>query len=100
MLIILHLDQGSTDTGYSTAIWTVPIGIADGSYELAIAVGCVASVSKALPGVDSYVSSPIRLVIDRHPPVKYGQGVHPSNGFYLPGDEVSVTFNEPVSTYF
>ena len=67
---------------------------------MAISLVCKASVELALPGVDSFISSSISGVVARKAPFKFGLGVKPSNGLYLPGDEISVTFDEPVCVTF
>ena len=88
--------QQQTDSGYADAIWTVPTAISDGQYELAIQVLCKASVARGLPGEDSFISPSVFGLIDRTPPAQFGQGLRPSNNFYFPGDEISVTFNEQI----
>ncbi len=46
--------------------------------------------------MDSFVSPSIHGIIDRTPPEKFGQGLLPANGKYLPGDEISATFVEKI----
>lgn len=43
------------------------------------------------------MSPSIHGLIDRAPPVKFGQGLLPANDKYLLGDEISATFNEDIS---
>ncbi len=52
-----------------------------------------------LEGVDSFFSPPLHGRIDRTPPEKFGQGLLPANGKYLPGDEISVTFTENIDCH-
>ena len=43
--------QGLSDSGRSSATWTVPTNLLDGSYELAVRTVCTPSVSAPVPGV-------------------------------------------------
>ena len=42
------------------------------------------------------MSSPIHGIIDRSAPVKFGKGLMPASSEYLPGEEISATFNEDI----
>jgi hypothetical protein len=101
--------QGQSDSGSSSASWTVPDTLAEGDYEIAVRTKCTPSVSNPLPGLcfysldsvtasglDSSVSPSIRGIIDFVAPVKFGQGLQPSSKIHYIGDEISATFTEDI----
>jgi hypothetical protein len=87
------------DTGVSSASWTIPNTVADGSYEFALMTKCRSASQgqlPALPGVDSSISPIEQGIIDRTEPVTFGLGTVPSDNKYMPWQEISITFNENI----
>lgn len=74
----------------------MPATITDGVYEIAVQVQCSAAVSSGILGQDSFISAPVRGMIDRTPPAIFGHRLLPASGKYLPGSEISATFNEEI----
>jgi len=83
--------------GYVTVWWDVT-GLQDGVYEVRGSTQCAATpgLVDAPPGVDSFNTAPVRGRIDRTVPVQFGQA-EPSDSVFMPGDEISATFNEQIA---
>jgi hypothetical protein len=111
-ILSLLILKGNTGTGVSSTTWFVPEGFIDGEYELAVRVQCQSTVAipvigfidglcmpffKSFLGLDSFVSPPISGLIDRIPPSEFGHGLLPANDKYLPGNEISATFDEDIN---
>ena len=96
-LILTLCFQGSIDYGFAQAVWDTTY-LTDDTYELMTVVKCRSSgLSFPPPGIDSYESASIFGVINRVAEHVVAIATQPQNGIYLSGDEISVTFNQPIN---
>ncbi len=78
-----------------TLIWGVG-AVPDGTYELQLVSNCSATGVISYPnGLDQSYSSILTVLIDRAAPRDFTQHIRPL-GSYLPNDDISVPFNEPI----
>lgn len=82
--------------GFSELYWDAS-AVVDGTYELRARTVCDASLLTDPPaGMDEAVSEVVVGVMDRVAPRRFGLYSEPADGIYAPGDEISVTFDEPI----
>lgn len=58
---------------------------------------CTVSSANAPEGMDSRNSEIITGIIDRRPPQRFSEVPEPADGFFSPGDEISVEFDEELN---
>merc|ERR1712151_302967 len=85
-----------TSFGFSN-LWWNPRDLPDGSYDLRLRAVCSSSngIRNPPPGLDEAVSGIVVGHLDRTPPAAF-RWSEPAVQEVMPGDEVSVTFLEPL----
>eukprot|EP01124_Arcella_intermedia_P015690 TRINITY_DN22264_c0_g1_i1.p1 TRINITY_DN22264_c0_g1~~TRINITY_DN22264_c0_g1_i1.p1 ORF type:complete len:2435 (+),score=486.95 TRINITY_DN22264_c0_g1_i1:82-7386(+) len=93
----LDVAQLSENEGNGYATTTISTtGWKDGNYLLRVISTCIPQSSVYDPQVKSFVLESRQGLVDRQPPVLFGLFPEPSDGIFTPGDEISLTFTEPI----
>lgn len=91
---VIDLTHKESEFGYADDKWFVA-ALPDGEYEVRFHAICMPSPGGAPPGIDENFSESVWGVVDREAPRQFGL-IEPADGEYFPGDEISVSFDEPI----